>query len=103
MGEVIKLALREVPGELRLAGEAVCTACKHRWAAVASVGTREFRCPQCDTMRGLFVSACWPGNENEPIWNCGCGSVLFLIRMADKGFMCRECGTTQTFNVLDSA
>ena len=88
------------PADPHISGKAVCTACQYRWVAVAPVGTTELRCPKCDTMRGLYVNPCWPPGD-ELIWRCNCGGTLFIIRGPERGFMCRECGTTQSFNVLD--
>lgn len=85
-----------------VSGEAVCTACKHRWVAVAPAGTIELECPNCGTRRGLFVNPVWPPADHL-VWVCPCGGNLFLIREPERGFMCRECGTTQHFNALDSA
>ena len=49
--DVVAFKPREIE-EPHLAGEAECTACGHRWAAVAPVGTVHLDCPACDRLQG---------------------------------------------------
>lgn len=72
-----------------LAGEAVCLTCRHKWAAVAPVGTTCLECPSCGTERGSWM---YPvlAKPDQVRFTCNCGSELFSI-MPDH-LMCAGCG-----------
>lgn len=75
-----------------LSGPARCIECRHEWEAVAPVGTYELECPQCESMKGIFV---WPVDEDGDRWQCHCGSDAF--RVLRGAIMCYRCGTEQRF------
>lgn len=89
MGEILKFE-KEEP---HLSGEAICSSCKHEWAAVAPVGTKELQCPNCLTNKGLFANPVSPRGDN--FWECHCGCNLFFI--LEDGSQCYECGNIQNF------
>lgn len=53
-GNVIELRPRE-PQEAHLYGAAHCMLCKHKWQAVASIGTGLMECPSCGAVRGVYT------------------------------------------------
>lgn len=71
------------------AGTAVCSGCKHEWAAVAPIGAVEMECPACGTHKGLWKYPFTPSGDVQ--WACNCGSTLFFLD--HKSPVCRECGT----------
>ena len=84
---------RKEPDEPHLSGWAQCLDCKHRWMAVAPVGTRELDCPECGLNKGRFRNVCMPEKDAE-IWVCQCGGDLFVVSKAN-GYMCANCGLYQ--------
>ena len=84
---------RKEPDEPHLSGNAQCIGCKHRWVAVAPVGTMELDCPECGLNKGRFRNVCMPEKTKE-IWVCGCGCDLFVVVKTD-GYMCVNCGLYQ--------
>ena len=74
-----------------LQGSAVCLGCRHRWQAVAPVGTFEFECPSCHTNMGRILNEVV--RQKEPVWTCHCGNQYFLA--TDQGMYCPNCGTWQ--------
>lgn len=85
---------RKEPDDPHLSGWAQCIECKHRWAAVAPIGTRELECPACGLNKGRFRNVCMPEQTKE-IWQCTCGGDLFVV-VKSEGYMCANCGLTQT-------
>lgn len=95
MGEVISL-LRNVESEKQMAsGEAVCMQCNHKWVAVAEVGANRFECPECHTMKGLWMFEFSPA-DGELVRTCNCGNQLFLL--TPEGHLCPNCGTYQMYD-----
>lgn len=84
-GDVVSLAEQRP----HLSGEAVCLACKHRWAAVAPVGTVCLECPQCGTGRGVWAGVCLPATDE--CLQCECGSAHFILTRRN-GAICAKCG-----------
>jgi hypothetical protein len=76
-----------------LEGPASCTACKHRWEAVAPVGTWALECPSCGTERGIWRGPCVP-QDGELWWSCGTCGGPFLYATPD-GLHCVGCGLPQ--------
>lgn len=76
-----------------LSGEAICACCRHKWIAVAPVGTKELECPECGTFKGLFVNQVAP--RSEYLWECNCGCQIFFI--LKEGIQCYQCGDIQSF------
>lgn len=79
--------------ERTLTGNALCLGCKHKWEAVAPVGTVALRCPECETNRGMFINLVDEGEIHR--WNCNCGNDLFYI--SPESIYCPVCGNRQTF------
>lgn len=75
-----------------MTGQAVCIHCKHKWTAVAEIGTYILDCPECGLGKGLFANLALP-QEGEESWQCNCGNGYFIIRKS--GCMCVNCGLTQ--------
>lgn len=76
-----------------LSGPARCIECRHEWEAVAPVGTYELQCPQCSSMKGIFV---WSVDEDGlDRWICHCGADAFMVLR--DAIMCYRCGTEQRF------
>lgn len=78
---------RQEPEIDHISGHFICFGCIHTWIGVAPVGTSEFECPKCHTMKGRI--------RNEVVRNidhyvCGCGCGLFSI--TPKGVYCPNCG-----------
>ena len=69
-----------------LSGDALCLQCDNTWAAVAPIGTYEFQCPKCQTLKGVFSAPTAP----EEVWQCPCGNQHFYI--TDDGGLCARCG-----------
>ena len=84
---------RKEADEPHLSGLAQCISCKHRWQAVALVGTKELECPECGLNKGRFRNVCMPP-QDEQIWVCDCGCELFVVSKKN-GYMCVECGLYQ--------
>lgn len=70
-----------------LGGEAVCFACKHKWAAVCPVGVLWLECPSCTLLRGRLVH---PVRTDTPHWTCACGSEVF--HLTEMETYCCNCG-----------
>lgn len=77
-----------------LSGPARCIECRHEWVAVAPVGTYELQCPQCESIKGMYIG---PVDEDENVdrWQCHCGCDVF--KMLRDAIMCYRCGTEQRF------
>lgn len=78
--------------EEHLTGDAVCSACNHRWAAVAPVGTTALECPRCHRSFGEFTHPVSPP-DGAYLWICGCGHTTFVL--TPSGARCRSCGVMQ--------
>lgn len=76
-----------------LAGKAKCTACGHGWAAVAPVGTDRLECPNCKTLRGVWLAFC-TGREGIAFRVCQCGCDVFVLSVEE--LVCTACGRFQT-------
>ena len=78
-----------------MTGEAKCLACGHKWVSVAPIGTHEFQCPECQTMRGVY---CYPLATGLRVWTCsvdGCGCQHMAIAQHPDGaytIACLGCG-----------
>ena len=91
MGDIVEFNPPEETEDY-LVGEAVCTKCRHTWAAAAPVGTGDLWCPKCNLDRGAFRFNSYP-KEGTPVWNCDCGNDLFHV--SDDGVFCIGCGSWQ--------
>ena len=69
-----------------LSGQALCLQCDNTWAAVTPIGTYEFKCPKCRTLKGVFIGPTAPGEA----WECQCGNQHFYITR--NGGLCARCG-----------
>jgi hypothetical protein len=80
------------PDEPHLSGHATCSMCRHKWIAIAPVGTMWMECPNCGTMKGHFSN---PVFYPEPLYICKCGCDSF--RISTSSTYCIACGTIQRF------
>jgi len=88
--DIIDLDLRRPEKtDPHLAGKAKCTACSHNWAAVAPVGTDRLECPNCQTLRGVWLSFC-TGREGVALYTCRCGCDVFVLTPDE--LVCTACG-----------
>ncbi len=86
---VIDLGRAREERQPHMSGEAACLVCKHKWAAVAPVGTHEFECPQCGSFKGYMVNPVVRGSE---VFECFCGCDVFRIS-PELGPYCVNCAT----------
>lgn len=70
-----------------ITGGARCVHCEHEWVGVAPLGTSVLECPECHSMKGLFV---WPVERPEIAFKCLCGSMLFYL--SPDSTSCYQCG-----------
>ena len=91
MGRVFELKPKEDP---HIAGNAVCLNCQRSWVAVAPVGSTSLECPDCGTMKGVFVNPVEDVGAGVEHWRCGCGNYYLL--MTRTRVYCPNCGETQT-------
>lgn len=90
MTEVIDLQREREERTPHLSGEARCLACKHKWIAVAPVGTLWLECPSCTLTRGRYSNQV----ENEGLhWTCKCENDLFYVTVS--AIYCPNCGLEQ--------
>ena len=95
MGNVISLEDKRTEFGNHLTGPAHCIQCNHKWTVVAPVGTTEFECPECKTIKGVLT---YPVESEHATWTCICGCNLFIISELTN-VICRKCGVIQgTFN-----
>jgi len=73
-----------------ISGDAKCLSCGHAWVIVAPVGTTEFECPECETMKGVSVGMTCP----EVVRQCECGNHHFYVE-PNNIVMCSRCGIQQ--------
>lgn len=85
---IISLAEAKAAREPHLSGPAMCLCCRHKWRAVAPVGTTEFECPSCGTHKGVFETTVVVG---KMVFECNCGCDLF--RISPDGPYCVNCAT----------
>jgi len=75
-----------------LSGEAKCIGCLYEWVAVSPVGATELECPECGTLKGVYLGMVTPNLVLE----CNCGNQHFFI---DPDWpMCSLCGTRMIFD-----
>ncbi len=80
--------------EKHMSGPAFCAACKHRWTAVAIIGSIWLQCPNCETEKGRFE---WPVLAKEVShFECNCGNDLFHI--TEEYVYCPNCGQEHIFD-----
>ena len=92
MSDPINLSEERFKRWPHLAGEAMCIACKHVWAAVAPVGTMQLECPACKAERGQWR---YPFNADtgQQIFICNtCNSTNFAVQ--PHRVLCVGCGTS---------
>lgn len=77
----------------RIAGQAICLQCKHKWVANAPLGTLFFECPACGLIKGVFWAAC--AKLDKPMFqcNCGCHSFSLVLDGNERIAVCALCGT----------
>ena len=92
-GEVIDFARAKEERTPHMEGHALCLACRHRWVAVAPLGTVWLECPapECRLLRGRFFV---PMARGEDRWVCACGNDLFHHNSV-RGLYCPHCGADQ--------
>lgn len=87
---VIDFAAAKKEREPHVSGHLYCMACNHEWVAVWPLGTVEFECPQCKSMRGRNKYDVSPGDDAQ-VWSCmNCDNQLFNI-LPDR-VHCPGCG-----------
>lgn len=83
-----------------ISGVAVCSACRHEWAAVAPVGDVWLKCPACVSNKARFQNPVLlePGLERV---ECKCGCQVFSATR--EKLVCINCGdsTSRTINQID--
>lgn len=90
MTEIIDLAKARKEREPHIAGALFCMGCNHEWTAVWEMGTTEFECPECKSMRGRNKFDVMPSPDAQ-IWTCvSCGNQLFHL-LRDR-VHCPGCG-----------
>jgi hypothetical protein len=94
MGSVVEFKQREEPHQ---SGEAVCISCRHKWVAVAPVGTWLLECPQCTAVKGVFR---WPTGADEGdslfVCKCGCEALTAYIHQGKFRLRCMSCAIDHT-------
>lgn len=76
--------------EPHLQGNAICAGCRHKWEAIAPIGTDRLECPECHSNKGVFVELV----EREHLrWTCNCGN--YLMAITPEGTYCVNCGAWQ--------
>jgi hypothetical protein len=76
-----------------LVGPAFCLECRHRWVAVAPVGSTVLECPACGCFKGGRLAMV---QRAGPHWVCNCENALFFIRQGGDIY-CANCGADQVF------
>lgn len=71
-----------------MSGAAACMVCYHSWVAVVPVGTHEFECPKCHSLKGYYINPVVAGSER---WMCDCDCSVFHISR-ELGPYCVNCG-----------
>lgn len=99
MGEVVAFREKSDP---HCSGPAVCLGCRHKWAAVAPVGTWLLECPSCGTLKGVYEGLCQaqPGDLAFAC-NCGCKALTAYKRGALFHLICMKCGVDQTEAIFE--
>lgn len=96
MADILQFRKPE-PDEEHLSGEALCIGCRHKWVAVAPVGTWQLECPSCGAMKGVFrlpVGA----QEGDLYFSCACGCEALTAYKREGKFWirCMSCGEDKT-------
>lgn len=92
---VINFAEKKIQSQSHLTVHAVCMQCRHKWVAVAPIGTYVYECPSCHVMKGVaegFVKS------EHPSYTCHvCTSQLFSVpwrlNESKPHLLCANCGT----------
>jgi hypothetical protein len=98
MTDIIDFTKAKKEREPHVAGELFCQACDHEWTAVWELGTMEFECPECKSMRGRskFDVAPAPGSK---VWTCRvCENQLF--QLLNDRIHCPRCGCQWDYGEL---
>ena len=74
-----------------ISGQCQCLGCQHKWVATAPVGTWEFECPNCKSMKGRTIYEAI--QEDSYRWLCKCGNQYFVI--TPDNIYCPNCGKDQ--------
>lgn len=90
MGEVIDCRFRD-----EMQGAAKCLNCEHMWTGKLPVGQTELQCPECLTMKGVFV---WPIIPEEGFECANCGNIVWYVGL--NGIWCSHCATHYEFDDL---
>lgn len=92
MGDVVEIS----DYKPHASGESKCLACGYKWVAVAPVGVVELKCPECETMRGVWSQPLVP---DAYVWYCHeCGND---IHFATKDYLCcARCGSRTEYEEL---
>jgi phage FluMu protein Com len=86
MTNIIDFKAKQIEYDAHLSGDARCLCCGHEWVAAAPVGVTELECPECRTMKGVYIGMTAP----EVVFECTCGNQHFFID--PDGVMCAICG-----------
>lgn len=89
MGTVIPFE-RKLPEREYLLGEAICTTCRHTWAAMVPMGSVWLECPDCGAHAGRFRMPFV--HEAEQHYVCHCDNDL--LRVTEQRVYCPACGMT---------
>lgn len=92
MAEIVSLEEERKARSPHLVGAAICIGCKHKWEAVAPIGTIDLECPSCSLPKGAFIALVADPHAH---WHCNCGNDLF--RLTEHRLYCAACGVTQEF------
>lgn len=88
---------RPEPSDPHITGPAVCLECRHKWVAVAPVGTWHVECPGCGTFKGVFDGLCQAQEGDFAfICDCGCRALTAYKRAGLFHLVCMKCGVDHT-------
>ena len=90
MGDVIYVRFKEA-----VEGPAKCLECGYEWYAEAPKHEVELKCPNCETMKGVWRGLYKPPS---PVFVCNCGNDLFFV--GKSGIKCCRCGIETPYRDL---
>lgn len=104
MSDVVSLNDRRQEKSPHLSGKCRCAACGHVWQAVAPIGTMNLECPECLTMRGLWMHPFGPADGNL-IYSCTLCDSTCMTAWRTKAspevrIMCVGCGSPQSVDSM---
>lgn len=88
-----KKELAEANGP-HIEGQVICLNCKHKWHAIAPVGTNHLECNRCHTLRGVWINPLIPKVSLQ----CHCGNMHFIVVPTMK-LICASCCRESSYEV----